>query len=122
MSHSLEDIIDRRYPVGTTERAAFDISIAALHRRHERLDRCFRWLSHIPFVGWLAYVFWYAVVDEGYGALDMVAFHYLADAYVPMRDDLRHRRFKMGRGYRKVGVREVLSEMRRNGKSDWDDD
>lgn len=112
----LQEFIDAEFPPGTVRRIQFDKMVERHRRKDNLIDRAFGWMRHIPphlghkvddfgyderywyGLGPLMYMFWATLVDEGfYGTLDMLAFHYFDDKYVPTIADIRQRKGRKAR-------------------------
>jgi len=110
---AMKEYLDERIgPPGSKERIEFDESVERIKRKDRALDRIFGWMKRIPphlpadrdEDGWdyhywyglgpLMYLFWHSLADERsfHGTLDMLAFHYFDDKWVPTITEVRKRK------------------------------
>jgi hypothetical protein len=112
-TRSWRDILDTSIgPPGSKERIKFDKECERLACKDRWLDRIFGWMKRVPLRqrlkvnenGWpenywyglgpLMYLFWRTLADERsmWGTLDMLAFHYFDDKWVPTLTEVRKRK------------------------------
>lgn len=88
-SRPFSDFLDEVFgEVGSPTRFLHDLEVARIRRKWDRVERFTGWMRRVPYVGHLAFTFWFCLLDEGlyqtlkprWGAL---TFSYLNDGMKP---------------------------------------